>query len=71
MLPRIASVVSRGLARAPGCVRGGASARWTALGTECRGYASVGDWRVAATAGTGGVEKRARDRLRGITGMVR
>ena len=54
MLPRIASVVSRGLARVPGCVRGGASARWTALGTECRGYASVGDWRVAATAGTGG-----------------
>ena len=46
MLPRVASAVARGLTRAPGCVRG-APARWTALGTEYRGFASVG--RVAAT----------------------
>ena len=70
MLPRIASVVSRGLARAPGCVRGGASAmdrpRDRVSGIRVGGrLARRGDcWN-------GRVGKRVRDRLRGITGTVR
>ena len=53
MLPRVASVVARGLTRAPGCVRG-APARWTALGTEYRGFASVGRVMMATMVQTGG-----------------
>ena len=53
MLPRVVSAVARGLTRAPGCVRG-APARWTALGNEYRGFASVGRVMTATMEQTGG-----------------